>query len=542
MKLRSETRTKLKNSFINSLINIKSFTLVLVLFFIIVRLPFLGFSNFNTDSFKWKQRIYDFGTGVFTFDFEKTNQKYHPGVTLLWVGTMAVKSHTLFYEYIYQAPLSDNSPDLIFSLNFYQILFVVITCAILLGIFYRFLIKIYDPIKAFAVCLIFSLEPFFMGLTTTLHLDGLLTLFTINSLITFYLFLRTNLRKYLIYSGIFFGLSLLTKTTALLFLPVIFIIYIYQRYKSGLKLFQELSLFSLIICLTYFVIWPAMWVAPIDTLTYVVKGVVVGTDDHSQIYFGNLVNDPGPFYYLLVLLIKTPIYIFPTLLLAMYRQLNTTYRKYTFESFLLISSFLYLVEIAIPSKKLDRYILPISVLLSIFAISFLYNRFKGRIVYLFLFNFFYVLYLNFDFFSYYNPLVGGLSKFSYNVEPKWAFGQKELTIFFSNEIAKNNLELFPDNEADVNRVRENNNRLIVAMPEKYFTQLNPYLRYLNSFAVINEIKPDARRASYFIFPVWEDTSSEFKERYSLEYYDTIKVRGEDVYLVYKRIKKDDTKN
>jgi hypothetical protein len=99
--------------------------------------------------------------------------------------------------------------------------------------------------------------------------------------------------------------------------------------------------------------------------------------------------------------------------------------------------------------------------------------------------------------------------------------------------------LFPENEADVNRVREENNRLIVAMPEKYFTQLNPYMRYLDSFAVINEINSDAKRASYFIFPVWEDTSLEFKERYDLEFYETIKVRGEDVYLVYKKVNKDD---
>lgn len=538
MKLRS----KIKKNLIDKLLNIRSFTLILVLFFILIRLPYLGFSNFNTDSFKWKQRIYDFGTGVFTFDFQKTNQKYHPGVTLLWIGTAAVKTHTLMYDYIYQSPLNDNSSDLIFSLNFYQIFFVVIFCSILLGVFYRFLIKIYDPIKSFAICLIFSIEPFFMGLTTTLHLDGILTLLILNSLITFYLFLTTKIKKYLVFSSIFFGLALLTKTTALLFLPIMFIIYIYQSYKDTKKLFYDLGLYFLIVCFTYFLIWPAMWVAPIDTLTYVVKGIVVGTDDHSQIYFGNLVSDPGPFYYLLVLLIKTPIYIFPTVLLALYRQLNTTYRKYTFETFILICSLLYIVEISIPSKKLDRYILPLTVLLSIFTISFLYNKFKERIIYLFLFNVFFVMYLNFDFFSYYNPLIGGLSKNAFLVEPKWAFGQKELTIFFSNEISKNNLELFPANEADVNRVRENNNRLIVAMPEKYFTQLNPYLRYIDSFAVINEIKSDAKRASYFIFPVWEDTSSEFKERYSLQYYDTIKVRGEDVYLVYKKVKKNDTKN
>ena len=538
-----KSSNKKRNILIDKLINIKSLMLILIISFTLVRIPYLGFSNFNTDSFKWKQRIYDFGTGVFTLNFEKTNQKYHPGVTLLWIGTLAVKSHTIIYEYIYRTPLNDNSAELIFSLNFYQILMVVLVCSFLLGAFYRFLTKIYDPIKAFFICFIFSLEPFFLGLTTTLHLDGLLTLFIINSLITFYLFTKTNLKKYLIYSAIFFGLSLLTKTTALLFLPILLAVYLYVRNFQILtnfkNIFKELGLFIFVSVLIYIALWPAMWVAPVETIIYVFKGVVVGTDDHSQIYFGNLVSDPGPFYYLLVLFIKTPIYIFPTVLLALYRQLNTTYKKYTFESFILISSILYLIEITIPSKKLDRYILPISVLLSIYALNFIYNKFKERIIYLLLFNLFYILYLNFDYFSYYNPKIGGLNKNAFVVEPKWIFGQKELTIFFKNEIQKNNLELFPKNEADVNRVREDNNRLIVAMPEKYYTQLNAYLRYLDSFAVINELKSDAKRASYFIFPVWEDTSGEFKDRYSLEYYDTIKVRGEEVFLVYKKTKKND---
>ena len=536
-------RSKFSNFLINKLINIKSLTLILVTFFIVIRIPYLGFSNFNTDSYKWKQRIYDFGTGVFTLDLEKTNQKYHPGVTLLWVGTFAVKFHTLMFDYVYNSQVSTNSSEYVFSLNFYQILFVAVACAILLGVFYRFLIKIFDPIKSFAILMIFSLEPFFMGLTTTLHLDGILSLLVINTLITFYLYLTKNSKKYLIFSAIFFGLALLTKTTAVLFLPILFISYILHNTKNFREVLKDGLVFVGIFIGIYFFVWPAMWVAPFNTLSYVLKGITVGSDDHLQLYFGNLVSDPGPAFYLLVFIIKTPIYIFPAVLLALYRKLNTTYTKYTFEFFLLMSSILYLIEITFPAKKLDRYILPMMILLSFFALSYLYDALKSKIIYLFIFNFLYVFYLSFDFFSYYNPLVGGLSTNVYAIEPKWAFGQKEITQFFKTEIEENKLELFAENEADVSRVRENNNKLIVAMPEKYFTQLKDYLRYIDSFAVINEIKPDARRASYFLFPVWEDTSSEFKERYSLEYYKTIKVRGVDAYIIYKKVKKtDDTKN
>ena len=140
-------------------------------------------------------------------------------------------------------------------------------------------------------------------------------------------------------SGIYFGLSLLTKTTALLILPIILIGIIFKYINTReFSHFIKFGYFLLITFLNYFILWPGMWIDPIGTLTYVLKGVTVGTDDHSQIYFGNLVNDPGPFYYLIVCFIKTPIYIFPGLLLATYRQFGTTYKKYTFELFSRMSS------------------------------------------------------------------------------------------------------------------------------------------------------------------------------------------------------------
>lgn len=527
---------KLRDSFIQKLFSIKGLAFILLVVYISIRLPYLGFSNFNTDSFKWKQRIYDFGSGVFNLDFEKTNQKYHPGVTLLWIGTASVKAHTLVHEYFLGEMPEDNTSDLIFSLNFYQILFLVISSSLLILLLFFNLTKIFSPIKSFLILLIVSTEPFLLGLTTTLHLDGLLSLFLINSLVYFYLYLILSRKNYLYFSGLVFGLALLTKTTSLLFLPIFAVVYLYYKRFNLSIVVPDAVKFILIVVATYFIVWPAMWVNPVGTIETVYKGLVVGSDDHSQIYFGNLVGDPGPLFYLLVFLIKTPIYIFPALLLALHRQFGTTYSKYSFDFILLLSSVLYLIEITIPSKKLDRYILPSIVLISVFCLSYLYDKYKEKIVLLLFLNFGYAFYINFDYFSYYNPLIGGISNFAYSVEPKWAFGQKEFTSYFKEIAIRDNLEYFPKNQSDVSRVREKNNRLIVALPEKYFTQLNPYLRYLDGVGVINEIKPDAARANYFVFPVWEDNSYEFIERYNLELDQSIYIRGVETYKVYKRNK------
>jgi len=526
---------KLKNKFLDILLNPKFYGYYLLLFFILIRLPYLGFSNFNTDSFKWKARIYDFGSGVFNLNFEQTVQKYHPGVTLLWVGTFSVKAYNFAYEVILNSPPKENTAEFLFSLNFYQIFFVVIFIGILYLKSYKYLSQIVEPLKALIILTIVSLDPFFLGLTTTLHLDGILNVLLLNTLLVFYLYLKNGEIKFLYLTSFYFGLALLTKTTAFLLIPFLIISYIVFKYKDrNIKLhIRNILYLFFLTALVYFVFWPGMWVAPIETLTYILKGVTVGTDDHSQIYFGKLVNDPGPFYYLIVSFIKTPIYIFPIVLLALGRQLNTTYKKYIFEYYLILASILYLIEISIPSKKLDRYILTSIIFLSIAVLSFLYDKYQKFTVSLILINLFFVFYLRFDYFSYYNPIAGGISSGINMVEPKWIFGQREISEFFSKEIKNRNLVIFEGGN-DINKVSKVNKNLIVALPEKYYTQLYPYFRAIGGWAVINEINPEAQKANFFIFPVWEDNSDEFISRYNLRYYDDIKVRGVSIFRVFSK--------
>lgn len=526
---------KSRDKLLEKLLNPKFYGFYLLIIFILIRLPYLGFSNFNTDSFKWKARIYDFGSGIFNLNFEQTVQKYHPGVTLMWVGAGSVKVYNFVYESLLNTPPELNSADFLFSLNFYQILFVVIFIGLLYLKSFKYLSQIIDPFKAFVILLIVSLEPFFLGLTTTLHLDGILNVLLLNTLLVFYLYLTRSDIRYLYLTSFYLGLALLTKTTAFLIIPFLVISYVVFKYKERAYRTHILRFAYLLLLtfLVYFVFWPGMWVDPVGTLTYIFKGVTVGTDDHSQIYFGNLVSDPGPLYYLIVSFIKTPIYIFPIALLAIGRQLNTTYQKYTFEFYLLLASVLYLIEITIPSKKLDRYILTSLIFLSIALISFFYDKYKKAAISLILVNLFFIFYLRFDYFSYYNPLSGGLRSGIQWVEPKWVFGQKEISDFFAKELSEKNLEPFSQGN-DINKIGKENNNLVVAIPEKYYTQLHPYFRAIGGWAVINEIAPQAQKAKYFIFPVWEDTSVDFVARYNLRYYKDIEVRGVSIFKVFKK--------
>jgi hypothetical protein len=71
--------------------------------------------------------------------------------------------------------------------------------------------------------------------------------------------------------------------------------------------------------------------------------------------------------------------------------------------------------------------------------------------------------------------------------------------------------------------------LVTAFPEKYYTQLHPFVRRIGGWATIVSIKPDAKNAEYIIFPVWFDLTDhkdpwEFKEQ--------VYLRGVPIYNVY----------
>lgn len=72
--------------------------IIVFLIYVFSRLPSIGHDNFNTDVWRWKTRTYDFSNGVFGLKFDQTLQKYHPGVTLMWAGTIGIKVYNLYSE------------------------------------------------------------------------------------------------------------------------------------------------------------------------------------------------------------------------------------------------------------------------------------------------------------------------------------------------------------------------------------------------------------------------------------------------------------
>ena len=61
------------------------FTLSIFLLFLLFRIPLLTVTMSNSDAWRWHTRSIKFLNGIKSGDFKETYQRYHPGVTLMWL-------------------------------------------------------------------------------------------------------------------------------------------------------------------------------------------------------------------------------------------------------------------------------------------------------------------------------------------------------------------------------------------------------------------------------------------------------------------------
>lgn len=533
-----------------NLIKKYKFEILVFILLILLRLPNLGFDSFNTDVWRWKSRIYDFGTGISTANFEKTLQMYHPGVTLMWVGFFAVKIYNLHSKIFNGGLPTNNEVETIFGLNFLQTFLIALVISFSLTLIFHILKKHFGTRYSFLAIIFMSLEPFYSALTRVVHLEGLMSTFMLVSFIGLYDYIDSAPKKFksLYISAIFTALSLLTKSSSLFLLPFSLLMLGISNFLSERNIAKTVKItakefirFILCCFVVFVVLWPVMWVNPIRGLSEYFTGInSVGIEGgHEQIFLGKVTFDPGLLFYPLVLFYRISIPLLFGLVgfVAAFKKIDKKIKVFSF--YLFLFAVLYFIEISIPSKKLDRYVLPtilgISFISSIFYSHLLIKRsFLNYFVLLtaLLITLFSVIQIRTDYLSYYNPLGGGLSLGIHVFEPKWLIGQKEISNFFREEVRSGRFKPYSGRDSFYN-VKKNRDRLTVAFQEKYYTQIWPMIRRIGGWAILEELTPEANKTNFFVYPVWDDTSY-VRQSYNLRYVSDIKIRGVSVYRVYKR--------
>jgi len=357
------------------------FFLIFLLSFLI-RIPFLGTESINPDAVNWHYRCQQFANGLKYFQFDKTYPHYHPGVTLCYLMTIPTELYKQYTNQVY-----DKDTFINFNiLNSYSVtIFNCIVIALL-----AVLIKGKNGV-IFSILL--NIEPFFYGNSRIIHLDTIVTLLLFLGIMLLIKFFNER-KDYLIYlSALSFSLAFLTKSLSIVFIVIsLFCILLFLK-KQRLKYF---SIFFISCGLFIFILFPAMWVAPIETFTRIFKeadrvGVRTG---HNQYFFEEYYDEdsnPGFWFYPLVSLVKfSPIFnlsiivIFYSILASVEIHLRT--HKFSLKDFvnfiennremfiLLLFYSVYIFLIFYSSKKVDRYLI-IIVPAVIYYISLKYNKF-----------------------------------------------------------------------------------------------------------------------------------------------------------------------
>jgi hypothetical protein len=494
----------------------------------IYRLPTLGYDFINNDAFLWKERGYAFGSALTSLNFAATAVTYHPGVPLLWSQFIAIKVYSSLLKLGVLAKVDSHDEFLVN--NQIQAMVVVFLTSVLITIAYHKLKKIIGMKLSLLAVLLVALEPFYLGLARTIHTDVIISLFMFISVLYFYSSVKDENKKLVtfdvIIAGVFAGLAFLTKSSALFLIPFFILIssVIFYKTKNSALISKTLIIFGFAI-LTFFVVWPAMWVQPIDSLNlYLFKGVqgIAIEEGHQHFWFGQLTDDPGPLFYPIVLIGRYSIILIAGFLGSIYLLYKNRSKAFTdkrigfyFVSFLF--SLFYIVMVTIVSKKLDRYSLPVIFSFAVLAAWFYSQVFRRKILMWLIVGLiimrgllFYGLHPNY--LAYYSPLIGGVEDGRYIIEPKWLIGYDKVAEYFNEKQEGKNI------------------------PIKVAIADFDYLRPFAKFEVLN-IKNDSERdhAEYLVLPAYrQERNNYYKGLYLLTSPDeTIKVTGVDYYYIYK---------
>ena len=445
--------TKLKNFY-------KLYKVEIIFFFVFViyRLPLLGLDIINTDAPRWKSRIYEFSSALFSGNFAGTNVTYHPGVTLMWIGTFAVKVSNLFQKILYGA-VDVTSPSGYSFLHFWEKFFVVLTLSIFLTLGLYVLRRLYGNLFTLIFFVFLTFEPLFLAFSRVLHTDALVTtLLFSSSLFLYYGLLPKKISKrWVVLSSLAAALAVLSKSNSLLVFPfsglLMMVVFLGKFNKKTLitsfkKIIVNYLFWFVITVGLIFLLWPALWVSPVQTITdywYGITGVGI-EEGHFHKWMGLETNDPGWVFYPITYFIRFP----PTLVISSFCGIFLfiygvfKYRK--LDKLLLLSLFFiftYLLMMSSTSKKLDRYILPTIPYFVLFGTYYIsvflrvikkYNLptvfFVASLVFTSNFMLTYKTFPNY--LSYYSSFIGGYAGGKFIDNSQWPFGHREFYLYVNS--------------------------------------------------------------------------------------------------------------
>lgn len=399
--------------------------LIYAILILAVAVPRLsGLDRFVTvDEPKWLARAGNFYLALAQGDLANTFTREHPGVTVTWAGTVGLLWRYPGYKDDAPGYLTDSRQvetlirehglEPIEVLAAARLVMVLLVTLALVGAFWAST-QLIGVWPSFVGSLFVALDPFHLGLSRLLHLDGLMSSLVLLSLLTFLDYLQPHSARKntsLVISAIAAGLAWLTKSPALFLIPFLGLVvlldlargwYLHKQVSFGevWSRGRDLALWIGVGALIFVLLWPAMWVDPVGALQQVFseattyaeeghssdvffKGVVISADPGrtysgaEQTLYGpwakvRVTGDEGRAFYLIGYLWRaTPVVLLGLVLAAvgllLWGKDDITERLRWPVLVLALFAGLFAVFMTLGSKKFDRYLLPVFPLLDLVA-------------------------------------------------------------------------------------------------------------------------------------------------------------------------------
>jgi len=235
----------------------------------------------NIDEPWWVISSSNFYYAVTHRDFKDTYFEYHPGVTNMWVISTAM--HVYFPEYrgfgqgffdqrkpFFEEFLRENGKETLELVRASRYIQAGVLAVLALTAFFLLSLLVGEK-TAFLSIALATISPFFLGHSRLLNMEAMGALFVLVSLLGLHVYL-THDRKliYLLLSGVGFGLAQLNKSTSIALLGVVGVMLLIGLFRRDEKTFASkfrdaVRVFVIwfgAAAVTYFVLWPGMWVDP----------------------------------------------------------------------------------------------------------------------------------------------------------------------------------------------------------------------------------------------------------------------------------------
>jgi hypothetical protein len=240
----------------------------------------------------------EFITALLNFDWAGTLVgKGYPAVTIFWVHGLGLVGQTIVdlsrgYALSDMGSRTGLDQPFILALLWQRRLVMAVMNAWLISLIFGQARKLLGRPVALLGTVLLIFAPFLLADARTMRGDALLSSLMLLSLLALLNFLRRGRHSALILSGVTLGLAILTKITALpLFGIGLGAIGAALLYRSGWAWPRQwrwglavLAAWAGLAGLTIFSLWPALWVAPMEVLTFI-RGHAEGSLDGRLNYF-----------------------------------------------------------------------------------------------------------------------------------------------------------------------------------------------------------------------------------------------------------------